>query len=102
LQEINSAAKQKPNIKAVPELSKKALKEFTAMAKEKRAVKNIVSVELAKKDMQAYRAFGKDYTVIMSNILSKALKQPSLLQSCMQVQFAKDSKKPKWNAKKIR
>jgi len=40
LQEINSAAKRKPNLKAMPELSKKALKEFTAMAKEKRTVKN--------------------------------------------------------------
>jgi len=109
LQEVNSAAKRKPNTKAMPELSKKALKEFTAMAKEKRSVKNIVNVKLAQKDIQAYKAFGKGYTVIMSNILSGALKQPkllkelgfnNLLQSNMSVQFAKDSKKPKWNSNK--
>jgi hypothetical protein len=33
LREVNSAAKLKPNLKAMPELSKKALKEFAAMAK---------------------------------------------------------------------
>jgi hypothetical protein len=37
LQEVNSAAKHKPNLEAMPELSKKALGEFTVMAKEKRA-----------------------------------------------------------------
>jgi len=79
LQEINSAAKQKPNLEAMPELSKKALKEFTAMAKEKRVNKNSVSVKLSQKDLQAYRALGRGYTGIMSNILSRALKQPKLL-----------------------
>jgi len=111
LQEINSAAKRKPNLKAMPELSKKVLKEFTAMAKEKRAVKNVVNVKLAQKDIQAYKSFGKGYTVIMSDILSRALKHPELLkelggnrllQNRMPVQFVKDSKKPKWNANKAR
>jgi uncharacterized protein (DUF4415 family) len=64
----------------MPELSKKALKEFTAMAKEKRTAKSFVSIKLAQKDIQAYRAFGRGYTDIMSNVLSKALKQPKLLK----------------------
>ncbi|MDR3000648.1 MAG: hypothetical protein LBU89_05215 [Fibromonadaceae bacterium] len=80
LQEINSAAKRKPNIKATPQLSKKALKEFTVMAKEKRVVKNFVNIKLAQEDIQAYKAFGKGYTIVMSNILSRALKQPKLLK----------------------
>jgi len=80
LQEVNSAAKRKPNLEAMPELSKEALKEFTVMAKEKRADKSSVSVKLSRKDLQAYRALGKGYTGIMSNILSRALKQPKLFR----------------------
>jgi len=33
LQEVNSAAKHEPNLEAMPELSKSALKEFAVMAK---------------------------------------------------------------------
>jgi uncharacterized protein (DUF4415 family) len=80
LQEINSAAKHEPNLKAMPELSKEALKEFAVMAKEKRADKSSVSVKLSKKDLQAYKALGRGYTGVMSNILSRALKQPRLLR----------------------
>lgn len=85
LREINSAAKQKPNLDVMPELSKKALKEFTAMAKERRAYSGSVSIKLPRKDLQAYRSFGRGYTGIMSNILSRALKQPKLFRELSHV-----------------
>jgi uncharacterized protein (DUF4415 family) len=50
------------------------------MAKEKRANRNSVSIKLSQKDLQAYRALGRGYTGIMSNILSRALKQPKLFR----------------------
>jgi uncharacterized protein (DUF4415 family) len=79
LQEINKAAKLKPNLEATPELSEKALNEFAAMARAKRKQKSFVGLRLAEEDLEAYKALGKGYTGIMADILSYAIKHPDIL-----------------------
>ena len=79
LQEVNNAAKLKPNLEAMPELSEKALNDFAAMAREKRRQKAFVGLRLADEDLQAYKALGKGYTGIMADILSYAIKHPDIL-----------------------
>lgn len=79
LQEIKAAAKLKPNLEAMPELSEKALNEFAAMARAKRKQKTFVGLRLAEEDLEAYKALGKGYTGIMADILSYAIKHPEVL-----------------------
>jgi uncharacterized protein (DUF4415 family) len=78
LQEVENAAKLKPNLEAMPELSEKALNEFAAMSRARRKQKAFVGLRLAEEDLQAYRV-GKGYTGIMSDILSYAIKHPDIL-----------------------
>jgi uncharacterized protein (DUF4415 family) len=79
LQEVNNAAKRKPNLDASPELSEKALHEFAAQAREKRKQKTFVGLRLQDEDLQAYKALGKGYTGIMADILSYVIKHPEIL-----------------------
>jgi uncharacterized protein (DUF4415 family) len=79
LQEVENAAKLPPNLKAMPELSEKALGEFAAMARAKRKQKAFVGLRLAEDDLEAYKALGKGYTGIMADILSYAIKHPEIL-----------------------
>jgi uncharacterized protein (DUF4415 family) len=79
LQEVEDAAKLKPNLKAMPELSEKALNDFASMARAKRRQKAFVGLRLAEDDLEAYKALGKGYTGIMADILSYAIKHPEIL-----------------------
>jgi uncharacterized protein (DUF4415 family) len=79
LQEVENAAKHRPNLEAMPELSEKALNEFAALARAKRKQKAFVGLRLAEEDLEAYKALGKGYTGIMADILSYAIKHPEIL-----------------------
>jgi uncharacterized protein (DUF4415 family) len=79
LQKVENAAKLKPNLKAMPELSEKALNEFAALARAKRKQKAFVGLRLAEEDLDAYKALGKGYTGVMADILSYAIKHPDIL-----------------------
>ena len=43
-------------------------------------LENSINIKLPAKDLQFYKSLGKGYIDIMANILSNALKQPSLLR----------------------
>lgn len=80
LKAIESASKKKQNTEDIPELSQKALKEFAAMAKEKRKRKS-VPLRLNQRTIDAYKnTIGKGYTTVMADILEMVIDNPDFLK----------------------
>ena len=63
-----------------PKLSKKELLEFKRVLTDRRVAEKSINIKLPTKDFQAYKSLGANYIKIMADVLSNALKQPSLLR----------------------
>lgn len=86
LEEIKEGAKHKVVFdEDAPELSKKQLAEFAALAKQRREEKRkpVLALRISPSTMKFAKSLGKGYTGVLSRILDEAVKDPEIVKKCL-------------------
>jgi uncharacterized protein (DUF4415 family) len=68
-----------------PELSKKQIAEFAALAKKRREEKRkpVLALRISPSTMKFAKSLGKGYTGVLSRILDEAVKDPDIVKKCL-------------------
>ena len=81
IKRIKKIAKRPINLKACPELSPEALKEFAMQRAElnRRKKKKSVTIRISPDILESYKTMGSGYTGIMADVLKYAISNPTIL-----------------------